>query len=76
MSKDGLEDLTEEQIEAVLEERKRRQDERLRKQIDEVLKRKGISYRCAKCKIPFTEDEVRRFDVCPACGSEKVNLIE
>ena len=75
MSKDNLDELTDEDIDFVLQEKERRETERIKIEKEGFTKRPKIFAICPKCKSWFTEDDVRRYPVCPVCGNKDVTPV-
>ena len=73
--KDNLDELTDEDIDFVLKEKERREAERKKADLEGFTKREPIAAICPKCKTWFTEADIRKFDVCPICGSDKVDAV-
>ena len=70
-----VKELTDEHIEAVMKEKERRETERIKIEKEGFTKRPKIFAVCPKCKTWFTEADIRKFDVCPICGSDKVDAV-
>jgi len=67
--------LTDEEIEAVNAERKRRLEEKEKALKEGFTKRPKVFAVCPKCRTWFTEEDVSKYEVCPVCGSEVVEPI-
>ena len=67
--------LTDEEIEAVNAERRRRMEEKEKALKEGFTKRPRVFAVCPKCKTWFTEEDVSRYETCPVCGSEVVEPI-
>ena len=67
--------LTDEEIEAIAAERRRRMEEKEKALKEGFTKRPKVFAVCPKCRTWFTEEDVSKYEVCPVCGSEVVEPI-
>ena len=71
-----VKELTDEHIQAVLAEKERREAERKKADLEGFTKRKPIAGICPKCKTWYTEDDIRKYPVCPICGNKDVTPVD
>ena len=75
-TEDIVKELTDEHIKAVIDEKERREELRLKAEREGFMQRPKIVGICPGCKSWWTEEDIRRYKVCPVCGSEKVTAVE
>jgi len=74
--KDALHDLGEDELQLAVDELARRKAVEEKEILYGFTSRPKFTARCPGCKTPFTDDDIRRFDVCPVCGAEAVTPLD
>ena len=66
----------EESLRVLAEEKKKREELAKKAELEGYTRRPKTFAVCLKCRTPYTEEEVRKWDVCPVCGNDRVEPVD